>query len=74
MNTFHLFVFAINNYQYILSKSKTLLYFKPRTKIFLLSRHNCNKLNVIHNYDNIIKYIIINRSVNIFNSLNNNII
>ena len=36
--------------------------------------NNCKKLNVIHNYDNTIKNIINNRSVNIWNSLNNDII
>ena len=35
---------------------------------------NCKKLNTIHNYDNTIKNIINNRSVNICNSLNNDII
>ena len=35
---------------------------------------NYKKLNVIHNYDNIIKNIINNRSVNIWNSLNKYII
>ena len=29
------------------------------------TRGNCTKLNVIHNYDNIIKNIINNRSVNV---------
>ena len=38
------------------------------------TRGNCKKLNVIHNYDNTIKHIINNRSVNIWNSLNNDII
>ena len=38
------------------------------------TRGNCKKLNVIHNYDNTIKNIINNRSVNIWNSLNNDII
>ena len=38
------------------------------------TRGNCKKLNVIHNYDNTIKNIINNRSVNIWNSLNNVII
>ena len=35
---------------------------------------NCKQLNVIHNYDNTINNIINNRSVNIYNSLNNYII
>ena len=35
---------------------------------------NCKKLNVIHNYDNTINNIINNRSVTIWNSLNNDII
>ena len=38
------------------------------------TRGNCKKLNVIHNYDNTIKNIINIRSVNIWNSLNNDII
>ena len=38
------------------------------------TRDNFKKLNVIHNYDNTIKNIINNRSVNIWNSLNNDII
>ena len=39
------------------------------------TRGNCKKLNVIHNSDNsILKNIINNRSVNIWNSLNNDII
>ena len=38
------------------------------------TRGNCKILNVIHNYDNIIKNIINNRSVNIWKSLNNDII
>ena len=38
------------------------------------TRGNCKKLNVIHNYDNTIKNIINNRSVNIWNLLNNDII
>ena len=38
------------------------------------TRGNCKKLNVIHNYDKTIKNIINNRSVNIWNSLNNYII
>ena len=38
------------------------------------TRGNYKKLNVIHNYDNTIKNIINNRSVNIWNSLNNDII
>ena len=38
------------------------------------TRGNYKKVNVIHNYDNIIKNIINNRLVNIWNSLNNNII
>ena len=38
------------------------------------TRGNCKKLNVIHNYDNTIKNIINNISVNIWNSLNNGII
>ena len=33
------------------------------------SRGNCKKLNVIHNYDNIVINIINNRSVNTWNSL-----
>ena len=37
------------------------------------TRGNCKKLNVIHIYDNTIKNIINNRSVNIWNSLNNDI-
>ena len=37
-------------------------------------RGNCKKLNVMHNSDNSIKNIINNRSVNIWNSLNNDII
>ena len=35
---------------------------------------NCKQLNVIHNYDNTITNIINNRSVYIWNSLNNNLI
>ena len=35
------------------------------------SRGNCKKLNVLHNYDNIVINIINNRSVNTCNSLNN---
>ena len=38
------------------------------------TRGNCKKLNVTHNYDNTIKNIINNRSVNICNSLNTVII
>ena len=38
------------------------------------TRSNCEKLNIIHNYDNTIKNIINNRSVNICNSLNNDMI
>ena len=38
------------------------------------TRGNCTKLNVIHDYDNTINNIINNRSVNIWNSLNNDII
>ena len=38
------------------------------------TRGNCKQLNAIHNYDNKIKNIINNRSVNIWNSLNNDII
>ena len=36
------------------------------------TRGNCKQLNLIHNYNNAIKNIINNRSVNIWNSLNNN--
>ena len=38
------------------------------------TRGNCKKLNVIHNSDNTIKNIINNRLVNIWNSLNNDIL
>ena len=38
------------------------------------TRGNCKELNVIHNYDNTITNIINNRSVNIWNSLHNDII
>ena len=38
------------------------------------TRGNCKKLNVIHNSDNTITNLINNRSVNIWNSLNNDII
>ena len=42
-------------------------------RLDLFYRGNCKKLNVIHNYDKTIKNIN-NRSVNIWNSLNNDII
>ena len=38
------------------------------------TRGNCKTLNVIHTYDNTTKIIINNRSFNIWNSLNNDII
>ena len=40
----------------------------------IIVRGNCKQLNVIHNYDNTIKNIINNRLVNIWNSINNDII
>ena len=38
------------------------------------TKFNCKNLNVIHNYDNTVKNIINNRSDNIWNSLNSDII